>query len=601
VVITDVAGDLWRIRAAAGPAAPPVGPVPGAVERGITGAFGFVDAHEIALPGSERTLRVLGAYARGPHVFGHDEVRLLESLAGVLTAALARFRAEEALGEREAQLRAVFDAPLDAMLVVGDDGRVVDVNSAACELLGGRRDALVERPLADVVPALGPGGSERWELRRAVGRASGEIEVRSAGDGRRVAEYIAVAGIRPGRDLVVLRDVTERKQMGARLALADRMASVGILAAGVAHELNNPLAYVSANLSFLSERVERAGELLEGRPPRPDDADLAAQLGDAVRDARDGCDRMRVIVRDLKTFSRPDDDHTGPVDLGRVIDSAVNMAWNVIKHRARLVKDVTGLPPVHGNESRLGQVFLNLLVNAAQSLPEGNADGNHIRVSGAVLPDGRVMVEVKDSGCGIPAGHLARIFDPFFTTKPPGVGTGMGLSICHSIVGAFGGEIQVKSEQGKGSTFRVVLRPGSAARSRPAREADGAPAARARILVVDDEAQVGTVLARTLRTEHDVQVVTSARAALDRLAAGEHYDLVLSDLLMPEMTGMDLYDAIEARDADLVQRMVFLTGGAFTPAAREFLVRKQVVCIEKPFEVSALRAALARKLAERGG
>jgi signal transduction histidine kinase/ActR/RegA family two-component response regulator len=476
---------------------------------------------------------------------------------------------------------------------------VVDVNAAACELLGGRREALVERPLADVVPALGPGGSDRWELRRAVGRASGEIEVSSAGGGRRVAEYAAVAGIRPGRDLVVLRDVTEHKHVGARLALADRMASVGTLAAGVAHELNNPLAYVSANLSFLSDRVVRAGELLAGRRPEPEDADLAAQLGDAVRDARDGCDRMRMIVRDLKTFSRPDDDHTGPVDLGRVIDAAVNMAWNGIKHRAKLVKDVAGLPPVHGNESRLGQVFLNLLMNAAQSLPEGHADGNHIRVSGAVLPDGRVLVEVKDTGCGIPAEHLARIFDPFFTTKPPGVGTGLGLSICHSIVGAFGGEIQVQSEPGKGSTFRVVLRPAGAARARPAGEVAGAPAARARILVVDDEAMVGSVLARTLRTEHDVQVVTSARAALDLLASGERYDLVLSDLLMPEMTGMDLHEAIEARDADLAQRMVFLTGGAFTPAAREFLVRKQVVCIEKPFEVTALRATLARKLAER--
>jgi len=597
VAVTDVRGEVWTLRAAAGAAAPPLGPVTRSAGRGITGAYGFADAHEIALPGSERTLRVLGAYAREPHVFGHDEVRILESLAGVLTAALARYRAEEALSEREAHLRAIFDAPLDAMLVVGDDGRIVDVNAAACELLGKRRDALVQRGFGAVVPALGPQGAERWDLRRAVGRASGEIEVPGAA-GRRVAEYTAIAGIRPGRDLIVLRDVTERKQMGARLALADRMASVGTLAAGVAHELNNPLAYVNANLAFLADRVARTGALLEGSPPEAEDADLALQLAEAVRDARDGCERMRVIIRDLKTFSRPDDEHSGPVDLARVVDSAVNMAWNEIKHRAKLVKDVTGLPPVQGNESRLGQVFLNLLVNAAQALPDGRAEANQIRVTGEVLEDGRVAIDVKDTGCGIPAELAGRIFDPFFTTKPPGVGTGLGLSICHSIVGALGGEIQVQSKPGEGSTFRVVLRAAAPARIRTTPVPKTAAVPRARILVVDDEALVGSVLARTLRHDHDVQVVTSARAALDRVAAGEHFDVVLSDLLMPEMTGMDLYAALERQDPTFVRRMVFLTGGAFTPAAREFLKEKQVVCIEKPFEVGALRATLAKKLAE---
>ncbi|MFO0585058.1 MAG: ATP-binding protein [Anaeromyxobacter sp.] len=600
VAVTDVRGDAWTIRAAAGDAAPPVGKVQPAADRGITGAFGFVDAHEIALPGSERTLRVLGAYSTDSHVFGHDEVRLLEAIAGVLTAALARYRAEEALSERELQLRAIFDAPLDAMLVVGEDGRVVDVNPAACELLGKRRQALVERPLDDAVPALGLRGPERWSERRSEGRASGEVEL-LVPSGRRVAEYAAVARIRPGRDLVVLRDVTERKQMGARLALADRMASVGTLAAGVAHELNNPLAYVNANLAFLADRVARTGALLAGSPPDPDDHDLAAQLAEAVRDARDGCERMRVIIRDLKTFSRPDDEHTGPVDLGRVLDSAVNMAWNEIKHRAKLVKDLTGLPAVYGNEGRLGQVFLNLLVNAAQALPEGRADANQIRVSGEALADGRVAIDVKDTGCGIPVELAGRIFDPFFTTKAPGVGTGLGLSICHSIVSALGGEIQVRSKPGEGSTFRVVLRAAAPARARREPPAAPPPApARARILVVDDEALVGTVLARTLRCDHDVDVVTSARAALDKVESGERFDVVLSDLLMPEMTGMDLYAELRKRDPDYVRRMVFLTGGAFTPAAREFLEETKVVCLEKPFEVGALRATLAAKLAGGG-
>jgi len=383
-----------------------------------------------------------------------------------------------------------------------------------------------------------------------------------------------------------------------RLALADRMVSVGTLAAGVAHELNNPLAYVSANLSFLSERVARIGSIVAGEPVQPDDADLAAQLADAVRDARDGCERMRVIIRDLKTFSRADDQQTGPVDLARVVDSAVNMAWNEIKHRARLVKSVVGLPPVHGNEGRLGQLFLNLLLNAAHSLPEGRADEHLIRVGGVVLDDGRIAVEVQDTGSGIPAEHLPRIFDPFFTTKAPGVGTGLGLSICHGIVAGLGGDIAVASELGRGSTFRVTLRPAEEVRRRTAVAAPAPVAPRARILVVDDEVLVGEVLARSLRKDHDVTVVTSARVALDRLASGERFDLVLSDLLMPEMSGMDLYDALSARDASLAGRVMFLTGGAFTPAARDFLSRTPVTCLEKPFDMGVLRAALARKLAE---
>jgi len=597
VTVVDVCSDGWYVRASAGRHAPPIGRVAGS-ERGITSAFGFEVAHEIPLPSAERCHRVLGAYARARRAFGHDEARLLDAVAAVLTSALARFRAEAALGEREAQLRAVFEAPLDAMLVVGDAGRLVDVNAAACELLGDRREALVGRELGEVVPALGPEGPEGWERRRPEGRATGEIEIAVPGRERRMAEYIAVADIRPGRDLVVLRDVTDRRLMGARLALADRMASVGTLAAGVAHELNNPLAYVTANLSFLAERVARAGRLVAGEPVQPDDADLAGQLTDAVRDARDGCERMRVIIRDLKTFSRADDEHTGPVDVARVVDSAVNMAWNEIKHRARLVKDVAGLPPVHGNEGRLGQLFLNLLVNAAQALPEGRVDEHLIRVGGTVLEDGRIAIEVHDTGCGIRAEHLPRIFDPFFTTKAPGVGTGLGLSICHGIVAALGGEIAAESEVGHGSTFRVTLRPAGEARPRPVAVAPAPDAPRARILVVDDEALVGKVLARSLRKDHDVTVVTSARAALDRLASGERYDLVLSDLLMPEMSGMDLYDELRAKDASMARRLVFLTGGAFTPAAREFLSRTPVTCLEKPFDLGVLRAALARKLSE---
>jgi CheY-like chemotaxis protein len=316
-----------------------------------------------------------------------------------------------------------------------------------------------------------------------------------------------------------------------------------------------------------------------------------------MKDARDGAERMRIIIRDLKMFSRVEEDRPGPVDLRPVLESCVNMAWNEIRHRARLVKELAVVPLVRGNEARLGQVFLNLLVNAAQAIPEGKANAHEIRVAVRAVPGDRVAVEVRDTGGGIRPEHRARIFDPFFTTKPPGVGTGLGLSICHSIVSGLGGEIQVESEVGKGSRFCVLLPVATEARPpRPSARA-APPRPRGRILVVDDEPLVGTVIQRTLQQEHDITVVSSARAALETLDRSE-FDLVLSDLLMPEMTGMDLYRVLSERDPRLARRMVFLTGGAFTPAARKFLDQEPVVCLEKPFDLETIRLVLARRLAE---
>ncbi|ACG75553.1 multi-sensor hybrid histidine kinase [Anaeromyxobacter sp. K] len=560
---------------------------------------GIEASAEVALPGRERPLGVIGAYARRPRAFHADELRFLETSASVLAAALARDLAEAEVLDRERQLRAVFDAALDAMLCVDASGRIRDANAAAAALFGGGRGSLVGRSLTELTEAPPPGAPALADVLRGE-RVSGAAEVVHAGGLRRSVEFTGVPDIQPGRHLIALRDVSERKQLHARLALADRMVSVGTLAAGVAHELNNPLAYVIANLSYLDEqltvlapRVAAAGS---SREP-----DLASALLDAVHDARDGAERMRVIVRDLKTFSRPDEEHAGPVPLGPLLDSCVSVAWNEIRHRARLLRAPTDVPPIQGCQARLGQVFLNLLVNAAQAIPEGHVDEHQIRVSARALPGGQVAVEVSDTGSGIAPEHLPRIFDPFFTTKPPGVGTGLGLSICQSIVSAMGGEIQVETVLGRGTTFRVIL-PASGpdeASASGVGTAQPAPRVRGRILVVDDEPLVGTVIQRALQGEHEVTVTSSARAALARVAAGERFDLVLSDLLMPEMTGMELYRALRERAPELASRVVFLTGGAFTAAARSFLEQEPVECVEKPFELETIRALLARRLGAR--
>jgi PAS domain S-box-containing protein len=389
-----------------------------------------------------------------------------------------------------------------------------------------------------------------------------------------------------------VRDLTEHRQMQARLLRADRMASLGTLAAGVAHEINNPLAYTLANLDYLETNVL----------PRLQPADsVAGELRELLAEARGGAARVRDIVRQLRMFSRVDEDaRPVPVDVHSVVETAISMAMNELKHRARLVRDYGGGEPLRAeaNEGRLGQVILNLLVNAAHAIPEGDVERNEIRVVTRLRGTG-VRIEVQDTGMGIPPENLERVFEPFFTTKPTGLGTGLGLSICQGIITGFGGRMGVESQVGKGSTFWVQLRATQALRasSQPALPSVGAPARRGRILVVDDEPMIGQAIRRTLQQEHEVICLTSAREACERLLGGERFDLILCDVMMPEMSGVDLHQVLSGHSSELAGRMVFLTGGAFTPVAREFLARVRNRRMDKPFSSQELRALVQGLLA----
>jgi two-component system cell cycle sensor histidine kinase/response regulator CckA len=385
---------------------------------------------------------------------------------------------------------------------------------------------------------------------------------------------------------IITRDISEKKQLEARLAVADRMASVGTLAAGVAHEINNPLAAVMANLDFVSR------ELTDPRVPGPVDP---VMLATPVDEARAAAERIRQIVRDLKLFSRPDEQRRGPVDVRRVMESSLRMVWNEVRHRARLVKDYRETPPTYANEARLGQVFLNLVVNAAQAIPEGNAANNEIRVVTRTGDDGRAVIEVSDTGEGMPPRVAKRIFEPFFTTKLVGIGTGLGLSICQRIVHELGGSIEVDSAIGKGTTFRVSLPPGRPALEDELRAAPTLPqpsARRGRILVVDDEPAIGKAVQRVLALDHDVVSTTSAVEAQLRIGRGERFDVIFLDLMMPQVTGQELYEALCREAPEQASAVVFLTGGAFTPAARRFLDQVPNQRIDKPFDAFHVRAVV---------
>jgi nitrogen-specific signal transduction histidine kinase len=395
--------------------------------------------------------------------------------------------------------------------------------------------------------------------------------------------------------VLVFRDLTTERKAAAtqmqyqqQLILADRMASVGTLAAGVAHEINNPLTYVTVNLDLAIEEIRAlSGGSASGR---------MKELEELLLEAREGNARVTKIVRSLKTFSRIEDERSSVVDLVPVLDLAINMAFNEIRHRARLVKQYGAVPLVDADDARLGQVFINLLVNAAQALPKASANESEIRIVTSTAPDGQAVIEVSDSGSGIPPAILARIFDPFFTTKVVGVGTGLGLAICHNIITAMRGQIFVQSEVGKGTTFRVVLPASSANLPTVAPitpSLDVAAIGHGRVLVVDDEPAVGLAVKRVLR-DHEVVVVSSAPAALELIADGQDFDIILSDLMMPEMSGMDFYEYLARIDPRMAARVVFVTGGAFTPEANAFLDRIANERMEKPFHFERLRELVRR-------
>ena len=402
----------------------------------------------------------------------------------------------------------------------------------------------------------------------------------------------------------------ERKGTEAQLLWADRMASMGMLAAAVVHELNNPLGVAMANLGFaLEELGALEAQLATGDGEGP--IEMAARLArarahtrtiaDALREARQGGDRARLVVRDLRTFSRADDERREIVDVRRVVESSINLAYSEIRHRARLVKDYGPIPLVCGNEGRLGQLFLNLLLNAAQAIREGDVEHHCIRVVTRTDELGRCVVEVSDTGDGIAPEHLAHVFEPFFTTKQR-TSTGLGLSICQSVVATLGGEIAVESGPGRGSTFRVSLPASAVAQPTCATDSQRPqawPSPRGRVLVIDDEPMMARAVQRLLDGEHDVVVSSDPLGAVEQVRAGARFDAILCDLMMPTMSGMDVYEAIARVESEQARRMVFMTGGAFTPRAVQFLETVANPRIEKPLEHSALRAVLRTQLGER--
>ena len=411
------------------------------------------------------------------------------------------------------------------------------------------------------------------------------------------------------------RDVTEHRALQARMAQSDRLASMGMLAAGVAHEINNPLAYMLYNLESLTDDLPRVMSALGASHAalgRLGQVDQEAVLGphqellnqsmledilERFQDALHGTLRIKEISRGLGTFSRVDEERQGPVDLAQVITAAINMVNNEIRYRARLVKDFGDVPPITANDGKLSQVFLNLLINATQAMDEGDVQNNEIRVR--TWQEGpEVCAEVSDTGKGITREDMEHLFEPFFTTKELGQGTGLGLSISKNIIERHGGRMTVTSEVGRGTRVLVRLpvrssQPADVARAPAA--PDRAQGDRGRILLVDDEDSIRAALRRVLR-EHDVVEAAGGAQAMELLREGQDYDLILCDVMMPDVSGLDLHQWMAARWPRLAEQVIFITGGAFTPRAREYLAQVDNLRLDKPFDVEELQKIVGDRI-----
>jgi PAS domain S-box-containing protein len=532
-------------------------------------------------------------------------------LRSAIEIALFKHRAEARLKERERWFSTTLRAIADAVIAVDGSGQVKFMNRSAEVLTGAREENARGRPLGDVLrlideqtrkpiadpvrAALTGRAATRLPQNTAITTDLHELPIEDS-----VAPIIDDAGSLLGA-VIVFRDVSEVRQRDEQIALADRMASLGVLAAGVGHEINNPLTYVLANASTASSRLGRIRALVgagdaEAEAPSAIMTELA-EVESMMDEIEHGATRIRRIVSDLRVFARPEAASI-PGDVLGALEWALRVSETHVNERARLIKDLRPVPPVALGDSRLGQVFLNLVMNAAQAVPSGDPERHSITISTDCDVDGTILVRFRDTGSGMPREVVKRIFEPFFTTKSLGEGTGLGLSICHGIVRSMGGDILVESAPGKGSTFTVRL-PLAAATSVRAPASSLRTSVRARVLVIDDEPLLGAAIARMLRSLHHVEATTSAEGALDILGREPPFDVILCDIVMPSMNGMDLYRELAARDPRLARRMVFISGGAFSQRVVDFLESVPNEHLVKPFTAANLNDFIQTFVQER--
>jgi signal transduction histidine kinase len=591
VLLVDLDGRVARANAAATELLAPRVPVPGAALAELATPAEVAEGMIVtAVPDGERivSVTVSGVHDRNGAAVGSicllRDVTARELVARSLRE--ARDELEDRVKERTRELDVAYDElerfsrTLGAMLAAFDaihkGGTLAEVGKTVANAIprGLARDnargcrVVIDDDVHESDGFVASDSVATAEV-SAAGKTRGRIEIHLASVGALLAEearMLQAIAIELGQSIdgIALRQA---------LAQSERLASMGLLAAGVAHEINNPLAYVIAGLSEIQQQAGRT------------DVDRAL-VRERADEALDGARRIARIVRDLGSFARARDEHL-VIDVGGPIEAAIAIARNQLRHRTSLLVEPGEPASVRADPGRLTQVVLNLLINALHALT--GRENAEVGVSWSAT-DTEVRIAVRDNGVGIAPDDLAQVFDPFFTRKRLGQGSGLGLAISHGIVTAAGGRIEVTSELGVGTRFTIVLPRAPDAEggqtppppAPPAADAAFVTGERIRVLVVDDEPMVGRALGRIL-AECACTTVDSAAAAKELLRT-DAFDVVISDIMMPDTTGAELFEWIEREAPRYVDRVVFMTGGTFTGETDVLAARMGERMIGKPFD-----------------
>ncbi|HVU01116.1 MAG TPA: response regulator [Polyangiaceae bacterium] len=494
----------------------------------------------------------------------------------------------------------------DAVLGVDRELRVYFLNSVALDVFGLDEDFAIARPVQQVLnvaanhplierirSSLETGGSPRTPL--TLERDGITLRVTVAGlpspDGQASALIIA-------RDLSDLRAAEQaRMALDARLHQADKLASLGHLVAGISHEVNNPLAAILLNLRDLQDTFPELEKVADISRLAPDVQTAVREMPRVIQESLEAAERIRSIVAEMRLFAHPSGPSGEKARMEELLEAPLALAANEVRFKARVIRNLDETPEIVVDRTRLSQAFLNIILNAAQAIEPGAPEQNYIRVETFAEMDG-VVVEIENSGPPIPPEVLPRIFEPFFTTKPVGQGVGLGLSIAYDTVRRHGGHIEVSSEAGRPTVFRVrIPRNTGVSLSPPADRSEPPVATPARVLIVDDERVVRNGLRRILERQNEVVLAPSGERALEILGADD-FDVVLCDLIMPGMTGIQLYEETRKRTPAQAARFVFLTGGTSSVEAREFLRGVSNPRAYKPVSADEILRLVARSAAD---
>jgi len=533
-------------------------------------------------------------------------------LRSTVELALYRHEMEKRLREREHWLTTTLRSIGDAVISTDEQGLVTYLNPTAEALLGVQRTEALGRRCQELIelvdehsrqPMENPVTTVLRELKPT------QIEGALLGGGGRV--HLLANSTSPivderGRVLgavMVFQDVTEQRRLRQRLDRADRLASTATVASGIAHEVNNPLAFVVANLAFVLDEIRHFGS---SSSPLPSGENWCKGVETALLEAQQGAARVCQIVADLRSFSATESERESTgilgvrerVDVRETLDWALGMAASALR-AVNVVRDFETVPVVIGDATRLGLALVNILVNAAESMAMAGHELRRVTLVTRTHEEGDVMIEICDTGIGMRADVSRRALEPFFTTKEAGRGRGLGLSICHGIATSMGGTIELESEVGRGTVVRLRL-PACVNPSPRVAPTIVERAVRGYVLIVDDEVMMRSVLQRVLGKHHELTCPKTSPEALALIDGGLRFDLILCDLMMPLLSGPAFHAELVRRHPDQARRTVFLTGGAVRPEVLEFLHSSQKPCLQKPFDPVQLCEVVSRLVNDLG-